>query len=192
VTFIRKKRVNQTDYFQLVENGRVNGRVQQRVLMSLGQCRTIAETKEFLKERILYFEGIKDSLEKRGVRPKTKLMFQANEPPIFRFYSLEQTENKITEAEQQLSFLTEYERSAKCDRRTSIRRSAVTAMVQTHVPQLIAMQISGHKTASMFHRYGIVVEAELSDAMAATEAYHAAQQQKQAQQQLPNVVSIAK
>ena len=51
-----------------------------------------------------------------------------------------------------------------------LRRSAVTAMVQAHVPQLIAMQISGHKTASMFKRYSISVESELVDAMAATEA----------------------
>ena len=42
----------------------------------------------------------------------------------------------------------------------------------------------------MFHRYGIVVEDEMRDAMAATNAYHEAQQQKQAQQQ--NVISISK
>ena len=60
-----------------------------------------------------------------------------------------------------------------------LRRSAITAMTQAHVPQLIAMQISGHKTASVFKRYSIPVESELRDAMAATEAYHAAQIAKQ-------------
>jgi integrase len=71
-----------------------------------------------------------------------------------------------------------------------LRRSAVTAMVQARVPQLIAMAISGHKTASVFKRYAISVEAELCDAMAATEQYHQDQQQKQAQQE--NVLSISK
>jgi integrase len=59
-----------------------------------------------------------------------------------------------------------------------LRRSSVTAMTQAGVPQLIAMQISGHKTASMFKRYNISVEAELANAMQATEAYHAAQTAK--------------
>jgi hypothetical protein len=71
-----------------------------------------------------------------------------------------------------------------------LRRSAVTAMVQAHVPQLIAMQISGHKTASMFKRYSISVEDELRDAMAATEAYHTTQTQKHAAQE--NVRAISK
>ena len=70
-----------------------------------------------------------------------------------------------------------------------LRRSAVTAMVQAHVPQLIAMQISGHKTASMFKRYSISVESELRDAMQATEAYHQEQTRKHAQE---NVRSISK
>jgi hypothetical protein len=62
-------------------------------------------------------------------------------------------------------------------------------MIQAKVPQLVAMQLSGHRTTSMFRRYGIMVEEGLRDAMAATEAYHETQRQKQARQ---NVRSIAK
>jgi integrase len=69
-----------------------------------------------------------------------------------------------------------------------LRRSAVTAMIQAKVPQLVAMQLSGHRTNSMF-RYGIMVEDGLRDAMAATEAYHETRRQKQAR---GNVRSIAK
>ena len=39
-----------------------------------------------------------------------------------------------------------------------LRRSAVSAMIQARVPRLVAMQISAHRTASMFHRYGIAVK----------------------------------
>jgi hypothetical protein len=60
-------------------------------------------------------------------------------------------------------------------------------MIQARVPQLIAMQISGHKTTSMFHRYGIKVEAEQADAMAQPEAYHAAQRAKR---QAATVVAV--
>jgi integrase len=59
-----------------------------------------------------------------------------------------------------------------------LRRSAVTAMVNAKVPQLIAMQISGHKTPSMFKRYAITVEDEMREAQAATERYHEAQSAK--------------
>jgi integrase len=70
-----------------------------------------------------------------------------------------------------------------------LRRSAVTAMVNAHVPQLIAMQISGHKTPSMFKRYAITVEDEMREAQAATERYQQGQREKAPKE---NVRSISK
>jgi integrase len=69
-----------------------------------------------------------------------------------------------------------------------LRRSAVTSMIHAHVPQLVAMQISGHRTVSMFQRYGIQSADEMRDAMAATEAYR----ENQRKQAPANVKSIAR
>jgi integrase len=70
-----------------------------------------------------------------------------------------------------------------------LRRAACSAMTNAKVPMLVAMQISGHKTQSMFKRYNIGLDDELVNAMTATEQWQAAQSQKAAQQ--ANVRAIA-
>lgn len=74
-----------------------------------------------------------------------------------------------------------------------LRRSAVTALVNSGVPQLVAMTISGHKTDSMFKRYAIKIEDEQVSAMVAVAAYHKKKlAEAEARKQSTNLVSIAK
>ena len=58
------------------------------------------------------------------------------------------------------------------------RRSAARDMIRSGVPQRIAMDVTGHKTQSMFQRYNITDTDDLRDALRRTQLYRDEQQKK--------------
>jgi integrase len=59
-----------------------------------------------------------------------------------------------------------------------LRRSAVRNMERAHIPRHVAMQISGHRTESVYRRYDIVVEEDLKAAAKKLADYHEQQRPK--------------
>jgi integrase len=57
-----------------------------------------------------------------------------------------------------------------------LRRSAIRDLVRAGVPQKVAMEISGHRTISVFNRYNITDDADKHAALRAAQRYRQEQQ----------------
>jgi integrase len=132
------------------------------------ELRLRAENSKNGEERVIPFEGeIADVIERRKKARQFKvkdvvmispLIFHRNGEPICEFRKSWKTACRLAGVRRLFH---------------DLRRSAARNMLNAGVPQAIAMQITGHKTDSMFRRYAIVAPNDVRTALRMTQEHTA-------------------
>ena len=73
MAYVRKKRTGTTEYYQLVESRRVDGKPRQRVIMHLGEYPSVEAAIEGLPEEIAWFHKHPTSSRKALAKREEKL-----------------------------------------------------------------------------------------------------------------------
>src|SRR5829696_1425926 len=71
MAFVRKKRVNGHEYYQVVENYRENGKVRQRMLEHLGKYPTVEEAIEYRRRKVEHYR-----YESRRAKATANMMYR--------------------------------------------------------------------------------------------------------------------
>ena len=132
------------------------------------ELRLRSENSKNGEPRVIPFEGeLADLMERR----KVARQFKVNGIPTFSALIFHRHGEKISEFRK--SWKTACRLAGVSRLFHDLRRSAARNMLNAGVPQAIAMQVTGHKTDSMFRRYAIVAPNDVRTALRMTQTYTA-------------------
>jgi integrase len=132
------------------------------------ELRLRAENSKNGEERVIPFEGELAALMERR---KAARQFKVNGIPTFSALIFHRKGEPIREFHK--SWATACRLAGVRRLFHDLRRSAARNMLNAGVPQAIAMQITGHKTDSMFRRYAIVAPKDVRTALRMTQEHTA-------------------
>jgi len=132
------------------------------------EIRLRAENSKNAKPRVIPFEGELASLMERR---KAARQFEVNGIPTFAALIFHRKGEPIREFRK--SWKTACRLAGTRRLFHDLRRSAARNMLNAGVPQAIAMQVTGHKTDSMYRRYAIVAPNDARTALRMTQEHTA-------------------
>jgi hypothetical protein len=104
--FIRKKVVRGVEYFALVENYRKDGKVRQRLVLSLNRCSTVAEAISEAAREVELFSNVADGLKEMGAeRANVRMLHQHTETGAISFHSRNSALRHVAKAQARLVVL---------------------------------------------------------------------------------------
>ena len=148
------------------------------------EIRLRAENSKNAKPRVIPFEGELATLMERrkkarqfkvkDVTTNSPLIFHREGEPVCEFRKSWRTACRLAGVRRLFH---------------DLRRSAARNMLNAGVPQAIAMQVTGHKTDSMYRRYAIVAPNDVRTALRMTQEHTAAEMQEAIATQAPATVN---